>query len=482
MKKRLIAVIMTAVLTVLALVTLVACNKKNDPTALNIVCLNKGYGKEWIEEIVAKWESEHEGYTVKLTAAASAGELINRNINSKNNIDDLYISVGTNWFTYARKGLFASLDDIMNDKVDGVALRDKVSSEYRNSILYPDKTGALHTYRLPWVAATGGIFYNKKMFDDNGWTVPETYEQLITLCQTIVESEIDVPSSDGGLQTVAPFVYTTQNPDYFDYTVYTWWAQLAGEQAIREFTLYGSADNYNTAKSETYKKLKTATEMWYNLFSNSDNVTSGNTNDDAQLKFAKGEAAMMLSGDWMYNEINNYDVNSDNFELGIMKTPAASNAVDTDILYTIGEDQYIAIPESSIKKDLAKDFIKLIVSDYGCKVFLNKAHGLLAYNCDYTNATTDAFMNNLIETRASYTTRFTDYPTMPEAGSNENVLTSTRMLYLAGELNIWYTSGLRPFGDLLGSRSDYTIEKAFQTISIEAANGWDSKLSNLGLK
>ena len=95
MKKRLIAVILTAILTVLALVTLVACNKKNDPTVLNIVCLNKGYGKEWIEEIVAKWESEHDGYTVKLTAAASAGELINRNINSKNNIDDLYISVGT---------------------------------------------------------------------------------------------------------------------------------------------------------------------------------------------------------------------------------------------------------------------------------------------------------------------------------------------------------------------------------------------------
>ena len=56
-----------------------------------------------------------------------------------------------------------------------------------------------------------------------------------------------------------------------------------------------------------------------------------------------------------------------------MPTPVASDAKETSITYTIGEDQYIAIPESSIKKDLAKDFIKLMVSDYGCGVFLNEA-------------------------------------------------------------------------------------------------------------
>lgn len=481
MKKRLIALILTAALVVLSVAALAACGPKNSETELNVVCLNKGYGKEWIEDIAAKFEADHPGYTVNLQATASASTLISRNITSRNNVDDVYISVGADWLKYARQGLFANLDDIMNDEIDGVTLKNKVSSEYQNSILYPDRTGALHTYRLPWVAATGGIFYNQKMFEEQGWEVPTTYEELVTLCQTIIDSAVDVPSSDGGLKTVAPFVYTSANPDYFDYTVYTWWAQLAGEEAIREFTLYKSADNYDVTKSDTYRKLQTATEMWYDLFKNPANVTVGVSNDDAQLKFAKGEAAMMFSGDWMYNEIANYDLNSDKFELGIMKTPAANGAVDPDILYTIGEDQYIAIPESSIKKDLAKDFVKLIVSDYGCKTFLNKAHGLLAYNCDYTNATTDKFMNNLIETRNSYTTRFTDYPTMPKDGSTENVLTSTRMLYLAGSLTFWSQASLRPYGDLLNVKG-YTIETAFATIATETANSWAQNMSNLGLK
>lgn len=480
MKKRLAAIVITVILAALAVFALASCGPKNDEHTLNIVCLNKGYGRDWIDELVVKFKEDHPGYDVKLEATSSAKTLINKNINSRNNIDDLYISVGSEWMTYARQGQLAMLDDMMTETVDGKQLKDKVNVEYQNSIYYPDRNGNLHTYRLPWISATGGIFYNAKMFEDNGWEVPTTYQELAALCQTIVDAELTVSSGSGTVQSrtkVKPLVYTSENPDYFDYTVYTWWAQLAGEEAVKEFTQYGSEANYSQS-SATYAKLKEATQLWYDLFGNEAFVCSGNSNNDAQQKFARGEAAMMFNGDWMYNEVSNYNLSNNNFQLAIMKTPKAPNATDSDMLYTIGEDQWIGIPETSIKKDLAKDFIKLMVSDYGCKVFLNKANGVLAYQCDYTEAdfNGDVFLKNLIETRNSYATKFTEYPTM-----TGNVVNTTKMLYLAGNVNIWGTSAYRPYANLLTS-ANYDIDTAFTNIQQEVARQWPTWKSNLGIQ
>ena len=41
------------------------------------------------------------------------------------------------------------------------------------------------TYSLPWSKSTEVLFYNKKVFDDKGWNVPSTWDELWDLCATI---------------------------------------------------------------------------------------------------------------------------------------------------------------------------------------------------------------------------------------------------------------------------------------------------------
>ena len=69
-----------------------------------------------------------------------------------------------------------------------------------------------------------------------------------------------------------------------------------------------------------------------------------------------------------------------------MKTPVLSEAKagSESTSYVIGEDQYIAIPASSSKKELAQEFIKLMISQEGNEIFINQAHGFLAYKADYS--------------------------------------------------------------------------------------------------
>lgn len=454
------------------LTTFAACGggKNNDPNTLNIVCLNKGYGDAWINTIARKFESEHEGVKVDVNCSAKADELIEKNLASGYNTDDLYICVGGEWKMSAIRGKFAQLDDIMDDEVDGVPLKEKVADEYENSVYYPDSSGNKHTYRLPWTAGVGGIFYNTKMFETNGWTVPTTYAELATLCQTIVNDAVEV--GDGSRTQVKPFVYTSANTDYFDYTVYTWWAQLAGVENVQAFMQYESPDNFDTGKSATYAKLKEATKMLTDLFCNEAYVHEAESNHDAQKDFNNGYAAMMLNGEWIYNEIKGYQIDDEDFELAVMKTPTATGAV-SDAIYTIGEDQYIAVPASSTKQDLAKEFIKLLVSDFGCKTFIDQANGLLAYDIttvtdgDISSITEDAFMCNLYSVKASYASAFTNYPDLTQM---TNVRDHNAMIYLANNVDVWGTGTMRPYRYIMDGT--YTLDVAFSKIAQEVSSNW----------
>ncbi len=463
---------------------LVGCDSNSgDDNVLKIVVLNAGYGDAWINELETKFEAEHEGIDVKIEALYDAGQLIQSHLESRKNTDDLYISVGAEWKTYAAQGKFANLDDLLEEEVDDTTVKNKVADEYQDSLYFTKSDGTAHCYRLPWTSGIGGIYYNKVMFKEHGWDIylkekystnttglPETFEQLLDLCNKIVDDKI--PVSNDRKTAVKPFAYTGANTDYFDYTVFDWWAQIVGKEAIKDFLKYESYENYDISKNQTYAALKTATEYWSKLFVefNDDGTAVGEskfvkedseskTAEAAQKEFVNGYAAMMFNGDWLYNEIINYGISTTKFELGLMKTPtipeSKSEYVNTS--YVIGEDQYIAIPESSKHKSLAKEFIKLMISNEGSITFTKNANGFLAYNTDFTNSgITNEFINETIELRESYTTKYTSY--------------SDNRKYLCNYIDIWSTAGNRPYLALLnGTRS---LDASFATISSTAKANW----------
>lgn len=53
-------------------------------------------------------------------------------------------------------------------------------------------------YGLPRNTDIMLIYYNQKMFEDNGWKVPTTYDEFLTLCQSIKDAGITPVAMDGG--------------------------------------------------------------------------------------------------------------------------------------------------------------------------------------------------------------------------------------------------------------------------------------------
>ena len=53
-------------------------------------------------------------------------------------------------------------------------------------------------YGLPRNTDVAGFYYNQKMFEDNGWEVPTTYDELLTLAGEIKDKDIVPLAMDGG--------------------------------------------------------------------------------------------------------------------------------------------------------------------------------------------------------------------------------------------------------------------------------------------
>ena len=467
MKKSLFKFAVAISATTIGLTCVTGCSKKaNDKNTLNIVCLNLGYGRQWIDDLVKVWEEDNPGYKVNLTADANANAIIQKHLYSKDNIDDLYIGNSKSWKTYAVKGKLLALDDLLEEKVDGVKVVDKINEEYKKSIYYEG-----HTYRLPWTSGVPGIYYNAKMFEENNWTIPTTYDELVALCSTIKQSEVDVVVNGKPVDTVKPFVFTGENMDYFDYAVFTWWGQLAGKAAVDDYLKYESAATFSDA-NPAFVKLGEALQMWWNIFGDKTNYVKGSdgwSNHLAQQSFYNGYSAMMINCDWLYNETLKYTDNNqfrEGFELKIMDTPAASNAAEPHVSYIVGEDQYYAIPKSTIKADLAKSFIKLMISDRGIKTFAEKAHGTLAYKSSTTVTTTDSYTNSLINYLNHTTGTFTNW--------------SNSKLFLNNVIDVWTVNDLAPYTRMIDGTDPQPVQAYMKQISDNAKEKWNTWVQQAG--
>ena len=73
-----------------------------------------------------------------------------------------------------------------------------ISGTYRDTYTYEGKT-----YAFVDDAWIGGVYYDKDMFEANGLTVPETYDEFLNICKTFYDQGIR-PVSISGTTTWKP--------------------------------------------------------------------------------------------------------------------------------------------------------------------------------------------------------------------------------------------------------------------------------------
>lgn len=235
-------------------------------------------------------------------------------------------------------------------------LSEEIQSMFLNTMTFDGQV-----YAVPLGGEnTNGIIYNKKYFDENGFTEPATYDEFITLCQAI---------KDKG--DMAPLVVGGQDIWHMGF----WFHKAYNDQVLsqdREFIKHcydGSKDFSDPAIKATFEEMKTIMQFAQ------DGWTS---TPDAQITtfLVSDMAAMMYSGTHMFSQIAQADPN---FEMGWFAVPSPDGK--TRLVGGAGVGGLAISAESAKdadKKAAGEAFIKFFYAPENYKVYCERLSAIPA--------------------------------------------------------------------------------------------------------
>lgn len=326
--KKFLCISMTALLVAMSCVGC-ASEKESGPLELEFFSL-KPEAMDCYEELIAQFNEQNPDVHVTLTSTSDAQTVFLTRVSTNDIPDICYVYYNSTYIAFEEEGLFKDLT--------GDPILDLVDDSIENMAYVGDSI-----YCVPMTLSPAGIFYNKDLFAEKGYTYPETYEELIELCKQM--------QADG----ITPFAFS-------DKTVST-----LGQQAER---LLGGNINYTVADKfaqvgagETSwtkePELRRLAEIELELHEYCQDDYLGTAHEDAISMFVNQEVAMIYSGTWAASTINDGEPE---FEYEMLPFPAIDGV---EPYLCTNPDTCYAISASSTEEEqeAAYRFIEFLLSE-----------------------------------------------------------------------------------------------------------------------
>ena len=340
----------TLALTMACSTTLTSCggneNKDlGDPTVLNIVMPDLGYGTDWLKALAAEFTAKtgtkvnvdvtptESSYVTELRAGTAKYDIYLLRENTFN----LVTNNTANYSGY--DCILAQIDDVYNSNVMGenVKFKDKMKDTYESyNRIYPTYgSDEYHYYAVQWCDTVFSLVRNLDVWKSN-WVVPNTTDELLALSAQM-KSEGYYPfiwSSQASYWWSVANLWVTQYQGYEDmYGDYGFWncyeegatedSTISPEMWIRDGIYYGLdvLDNLVKASNGYQHPLSTTVDF---------------TTAQGYFLTPSQKIAMMANGDWLYKEMSkNYS--SANIEMiatpvvsAIINHPACEGTIEND--------------------------------------------------------------------------------------------------------------------------------------------------------
>lgn len=302
-----------------------------------------------MEEIADKFNETHDDIHLTISSPNEAMTILKTRLVREDYPNIVAIGGDINYSNFLDAGLFENLE--------GMPVLDDIKEGYLDIDKSLELVPLEGTYAIPYAANAAGILYNVEMFQQHGWSIPTTWDEFISLCQTI-EKEGITPLYFGFKDT-----WTTLAP----------WNALA--VGLCDADVAAQVNKGETTFTEAYAepadKLKEMLEYCEpNPFAYSYN--------DAATAFARGEAAMWPIGSYAIPQI--LSVNPD-MEIGSFVMPA-SNDPEKNILNS-GVDLQFSILKDTPNQEEAKEVLDYLLSDEVLSMYLEDQGGVAAKKGDF---------------------------------------------------------------------------------------------------
>lgn len=150
------------------------------------------------------------------------------------------------------------------------------------------------TYAVPYVANAAGVLYNRDMFAEHGWEIPQNWEEMISLCEEI--------KAEG----ILPFYFGFKDT----WTCLAPWNAMAVDLAPAD-----TAKQVNRGETTFSTEYREVSEKYLKLLNYGPDDPFAYGYNDACTAFARGESAMYPIGSYAAPQILsvNPDLNLDSF-------------------------------------------------------------------------------------------------------------------------------------------------------------------------
>ncbi|MGN0298075.1 MAG: ABC transporter substrate-binding protein [Lachnospiraceae bacterium] len=302
------------------------------------------------KEIEQRFNETHDDIVLKIESPNEAMTILKTRLIKEDYPDIVGIGGDINYSNFLDAELFMDVSDF-----EGISEIKPSYMQIEKDLEFIPQDGI---YALPYVANCAGILYNREMFHENGWEIPTTWTEFITLCETIQSSGI--------------------TPLYFGYK--DTWTTLAPWNALAvglvDADICTQVNAGNTTFSEGYLEVAEKIKVLLDYCEPNPYAYSYN---DACTAFARGESAMYPIGSYAVPQI--LSVNPD---MDIDSFPFPANEKEEDNVLNSGVDLQFCVMKECKNKEAAYEVLKFLYEDETIQIYLDNQNAVPCKQGDFT--------------------------------------------------------------------------------------------------
>ncbi len=322
---------------------------------LKVAAIETAYGSEMWKKVCEAFTAQT-GIKVELTTDKNLEDIISGPMQNGEYPDVVHLATGRPaglTEQMIKQNALHPLTNVLSMTVPGETKKvsEKIAGGFTDtSLTNPYSDGK--TYLAPMFYSPCGLFYNAKLFEAKGWTVPTTWDEMWALG--------DKAKAEG----IALFTYPTAG--YYDAFMYALMYSIGGADFFNKATTYAEGI-WDSAEAKTLfsilDKLAGYTHEKTPAQANNQDFTKN------QLMVMQNEALFMPNGTWITGEMAGaVSTLKNEFEWGMTALPAVTKG---GAGYSFCWFEQAWIPAGAANKNAAEQFVAFLYSDKAGDIFAN---------------------------------------------------------------------------------------------------------------
>lgn len=363
-KRKILKVMSISSGILMALMGFTGCANQSENEKVEVELVSyKPEAVEAFNKIADYFNETHDDIYLKIDSPNEAMTILKTRFIREDYPDIIGIGGDINYSNFLDADLFMDISDF-----EGITNVKQSYLDMDEELEFVPKEG---TYALPYVANAAGILYNKDMFEEHGWQVPETWDEFVALCEQI--------QAEGML------------PLYLGYK--DTWTCLAPWNALAVgLTDSDTCNQVNMGNTTFEKSYREVAEKMKVLLDYAEANPYAYGYNDACTAFAREQSAMYPIGSYAVPQIKsvNPQMNIDSFTF-----PA--NESEEDNVLNSGIDLQFCVMKECENKEAVYEVLRFLYEDETVQIYLDEQGGIACKEGNFDIPTELEGMRSYIE-------------------------------------------------------------------------------------